>query len=432
MHRPVTRGPNATPSALGLCDADSAHPTGPAQPTGPTTLRAMPLWPLAATLAVQTLATMAMLSLPAAAPEVAADLHVPGTLIGTFVSLVYTVGIISALGSPGFIHRHGAVRVSQVIMLSVVAMLLVSATGTVLGLAVGAVLLGLSYGANAPAATHLLVPQTPQRVFNMVMSLRQIGVPLGGVLGSLIVPPITVVAGWRVALLIEVIPALLLCLARQIPRDRWDAGRDPRRRLPGLRGFLAPFRLLREDTRLIPLAVASFLFSGVQLCFMAFMTVHLTTVAGFDLVGAGRALAAYQLTGAVSRPIWGWVADRFLTPTRTLMVQGLIMAGACLAAGQFGPYWPVFGVVAIAAIAGASAGGYTGIAYAEWARLGGSRRTEATGLGTALMFFGVTVIPSGFGLAVTLLHGYGDAYAALGVLALLGTAPLCIPRRRHT
>jgi MFS family permease len=390
----------------------------------------MPMWPLAATVAVQTLATMAMLSLPAAAPEVARDLHLPGTLIGTFVSLVYTVGIISALGSPGYIHRHGAVRVSQVIMLSVVAMLLTAATGTVAGLAVGAVLLGLSYGANAPAATHLLVPQTPPRVFNMVMSLRQIGVPLGGVLGSLIVPPITVLAGWRVALLVEVIPALLLCLALQRPRERWDAGRNPRHRLPGPRGFLLPFRLLREDTRLIPLAVASFLYSGVQLCFMAFMTVHLTTVAGFDLIGAGRALAAYQVAGAVSRPIWGWAADRFLTPTQTLAVQGFIMAGAALVAGQFGPRWPVLLVVVVAAIAGASAGGYTGIAYAEWARLGGARRTEATGLGTALMFFGVTVIPSVFGLAVTVLHGYGDAYAALGVLALLGAAPLCRPSRR--
>jgi hypothetical protein len=87
-------------------------------------------------------------------------------------------------------------------------------------------------------------------------------------------------------------------------------------------------------------------------------------------------------------------------------------------------------IVVVAAIAGASAGGYTGIAYAEWARLGGTRRTEATGLGTALMFFGVTVIPSVFGLVVTLLHSYADAYAALGALALLGTVPLCLPRRR--
>ena len=402
----------------------------PPTPTKPTTLRAMPVWPLAATLAVQTLATMALLSLPAAAPAVAHDLHLPGTLIGTFVSLVYTVGIVSALGSPSYIHRHGAVRVSQVILLSVVAMLLASATGAVAGLAVGAVLLGLSYGANAPAATHLLVPQTPPRVFNMVMSLRQIGVPLGGVLGSLIVPPVTVLAGWRVALLIEVIPALLLCLALQGPRVRWDVARNPRYRLPGLRGFLLPFRLLREDPRLIPLSVASFLYSGIQLCFMAFMTVHLTTAAGFDLIGAGRALAAFQITGAVSRPIWGWAADRFLTPTQTLALQGFIMAGAAVAAGQFGPHWPAALVVAVAAVAGASAGGYTGIAYAEWARLGGARRTEATGLGTALMFFGVTVIPSAFGLAVTVLHGYGGAYGVLGVLALLGAAPLCLPVRR--
>ncbi|HLB98003.1 MAG TPA: MFS transporter [Acetobacteraceae bacterium] len=404
------------------------NPDAPAPPQ-PTTLRAMPVWPLAATLAVQTLATMALFSLPAAAPAVARDLHVPGTLIGTFVALVYTVGIVSALGSPGFIHRHGAVRVSQVVLLSVMAMLLVCATGTIAGLAVGAVLLGLSYGANAPAATHLLVPQTPPRVFNMVMSLRQIGVPLGGVLGSLIVPPITVLAGWRVALLVEVVPALLLCLALQRPRERWDAARDPRRRLPGLRGFLAPFRLLREDPRLIPLSVASFLYSGIQLCFMAFMTVHLTTVAGFDLISAGRALAAYQLSGAISRPIWGWAADRFLTPNRTLIVQGFIMAAAALTAGQFGRHWPVLLVVAVATIAGASAGGYTGIAYAQYARLGGMRRTEATGLGTALMFFGVTVIPSGFGLAVGVLGNYADAYAALGVLSLLGTLPLCLPIR---
>jgi len=47
-----------------------------------------------------------------------------------------------------------------------------------------------------------------------------------------------------------------------------------------------------------------------------------------------------------------------------------------------------------------------------------------------VMFFGVTVIPSGFGLAVGVLGGYAGAYGALGVLALLGTAALCVPLRR--
>jgi MFS family permease len=390
----------------------------------------MPVWPLAATLAVQTLATMAMLSIPAVAPEIARDLDVSATLVGTFVSLVYTVGIVSALASPAFVHRYGAVRVSQLIMLSVAAMLVCSAGGTLAGLAAGAVLLGLGYGANAPAGTHLLVPQTPRGLFNMVMSLRQIGIPLGGVLGSLLVPPVTIAAGWRVALLIELVPALLLGAVLQAPRARWDVARNPRHRLPGVRGLFQPFRMLREDARLVRLSAASLLYAGIQLCFMAFMTVDLTSVAGFRLVAAGQALASYQVAGAISRPLWGWVADRFITPTRVLVVQGVIMAGAAVAAAQFGPHWPIWAVLAVAVLAGASASGYTGIAYAEYARLGGVRRTEATGLGTAVMFFGVTVIPSAFGAMVTVASGYRAAYLALAVLALTGAACLWGPARQ--
>ena len=71
---------------------------------------AMPVWPLLATLAVQTLATMSLYSLPTLAPEVARDLHLNGTLVGGFVATAYGVGIVSALLSPGLIRRYGGVR----------------------------------------------------------------------------------------------------------------------------------------------------------------------------------------------------------------------------------------------------------------------------------------------------------------------------------
>ena len=77
-------------------------------------------------------------------------------------------------------------------------------------------------------------------------------------------------------------------------------------------------------------------------------------------------------------------------------------------------------------LAGCTAGGYTGIAYAEYAHLGGARRTEATGLGTAVMFAGVLLIPSSFGLVVTLLGGYGVAYTTLALLALISALLLCL------
>jgi MFS family permease len=378
--------------------------------------REMPFWPLAATLAVQTFATMSLFSVPTAAPEIARDLHVPGSLIGIFVSLVYGVGIVSALLSPGFVRRYGAVRATQVSLVAVTGMLLTAAAGSVLSLALGAVVLGLAYGAIAPASTHLLVPQTPRPVFNLVMSLRQIGVPLGGVLGALFVPPMVGLVGWRGALLAELVPVLVLLVLLEWPRRAWDHDRDPRWPLWG-GTLLQPFRLLREDAGLRGLSVASFVYSGVQLCFIAFMTVQLTSVVRVDLVRAGVALALYQIAGAASRPVWGWVADRYLSPSRMLALLGFAMALAALAVGRFGPGWPWAAVLGVAVFGGLTASGFTGVAYAEYARLGGVRRTEATGLGTAAMFAGVMLLPSVFGAAVAAWGGWFLPYAVLAVLS---------------
>jgi MFS family permease len=386
-------------------------------------LRDMPIAPLAATLAVQTLATAALFSLPAIAPAVAASLHVNGELVGGFVATAYGTGIVSALLSPGLIRRYGGVRATQAVLLAAVGMVLIAATGHLASLALAAVVLGLGYGAAAPASTHLLVPQTPRSVFNMVMSLRQIGVPLGGVLGALILPPLALKVGWRVALLAELGPLVLLLVLMELPRRRWDADRDPYARVFG-RVLLAPFALLR-DPRIRRLSVASFVYSGMQLCFVAFMTVQLTTTGGFDLVGAGRMLALYQIAGTVSRPIWGWIADKLLSPARTLALHGAGMAVTAVAAGQIAPAWPGLAVVVLAIAAGCTAGGYTGVAYADYAALGGSRRTEATGLGTAVMFAAVMLIPPSFGIAVTELGSYAIPYAVLALLSAISAALLC-------
>ena len=253
-------------------------------------LRSMPFWPLAATLAVQTLATMALYSIPAVAPAVARDLHVSGTLVGGFVATAYGVGILSALVSPGSVIRYGGVRATQAVLLAAAGMLVLAALGSgVTGLALSAVVLGLGYGAAAPASTHLLVPQTPRPVFNLVMSLRQIGVPLGGVLAALILPPLLLAMGWRSALLLEVGPVLLLAVLMEFPRRRWDSGREPGRRVFG-QALLQPFALLRQS-RFRRLSVAAFVYAGLALCLTAFMTVQLTTVTGLSLVQAGRMLA---------------------------------------------------------------------------------------------------------------------------------------------
>ncbi|HET6308188.1 MAG TPA: MFS transporter [Rhodopila sp.] len=392
-------------------------------------LWSMPLGPLAATLAVQTLATMALFSLPSVAPAVARDLHVSGIIIGDFVALAYGVGIVSALLSPGLVRKYGGVRATQVVLLSTAGMLVLAALGSgLVGLTAAGIVLGLGYGATASASAHLLVPQTPPPVFNLVMSLRQIGVPLGGVLAALVLPPLVPLIGWRGALLAEVLPVLLLIALMELPRQRWDTDREPDLRVLG-RTLWQPFAML-ADPSLRRLSCAAFVYAGLSLSVVAFTTVQLTTKAGLSLIQAGQILAAYQIAGSLSRPVWGWIADRSLTPARTLALLGAGMAVSAVLTGLYGPAWPFWAVMTNALLAGCTAGGFTGVAYAQYAALGGARRTEATGLGTAVMFIGATAMPPVFGAAITASGGYAGSYTAAAAAALLSAILLAWPARR--
>jgi MFS family permease len=428
MPFPVNRPARAEPAAL----TQPAASSNSAIVEGKSEI-GFPLWPLLATLAMQTLSTGAAYSFPAVAPAIARDLGIDGALVGFFISTVYGVGIVSALFSPGFVHRYGAVRVSQAVLLMTLVMLATAAIGSVLSIALGAVLMGFAYGAAAPSSTHLLAPRTPQGSLNLVLSLRQIGVPLGGVLAGLAVPPLTLAFGWRTALLIEIVPILILILLLQIPRVSWDRDRDPGRLIANA-NLLQPLGLLRKSTAgsgaIRRLALVSFVYSGLQLCFIAFMTVHLTTKAGFSLVHAGQALAVYQIGGVVSRPIWGWIADHWLAARWLLGLQGVIACGAAYLAGQFDGSWTRLGVLVVAAVGGATASGFTGIAYGEWARLGGARRTEATGLGAAIMFSGVLVLPSSMSVIVTARGGYEAAYTIIGLMALVSGVLVAVQREK--
>lgn len=388
------------------------HSSGSAPPV-PT----FPLWPLVVTTAMQTLATMAVFAIPALAPAIGRDLGVDGVLAGYFIALVYGTGIASSLLAASAIHRFGAVRVCQAVLAAAAAMLLISASASLAGFALGAVVLGCTYGATAPVGTHLLVPRTPLRIMNLVLSIRQIGVPLGGVLAALLMPPAALRFGWQPALLSLAVAIIGLLLLLEAPRRRWDApsGAVPRPRSGSGRAVI---EMLRTSAELRRLSLASVVFSGLQLCFVAFITVQLTSRAGFGLVAAGQALALYQMAGLVCRPLWGWLADAGVGARRLIVVQGLAMGVMACVAGHFSAQWPAPLIFAACALAGASANSFTGLGYAEFARIGGVHRTEATGLGSAAMFSGVLLIPSAAALLVTVSGSYVLAFTVLGVMAI--------------
>src|SRR3984957_10283375 len=58
------------------------------------------------------------------------------------------------------------------------------------------IILGLGYGPVTPASSHILVRQSPAGRRALIFSIKQTGVPLGGVLAGGIVPVLILAVGW--------------------------------------------------------------------------------------------------------------------------------------------------------------------------------------------------------------------------------------------
>src|SRR5207344_1115132 len=91
-------------------------------------------------------------------------------------------------------------RASQVALLSSMAGLLLMAAPPLPLVALGAVFIGLGYGPITPASSQMLSRTTDPRHYSLVFSIKQTGVPLGGVIAGLMVPPLVALGGGAAAL----------------------------------------------------------------------------------------------------------------------------------------------------------------------------------------------------------------------------------------
>ncbi|MEQ1517163.1 MAG: hypothetical protein ABL931_11820, partial [Usitatibacteraceae bacterium] len=94
-------------------------------------MRSSTYYPLAATLAVQMLVSMASVTIPVLAPEASREVGVSAGYVGLFVAVVYLAGMASGLVSGALVQRIGPIRVSQFCLLSCAIGLWLTTTGLV-------------------------------------------------------------------------------------------------------------------------------------------------------------------------------------------------------------------------------------------------------------------------------------------------------------
>ena len=390
----------------------------------------LPIGPvLAVTTATQSLTTLGSVALAAVAPEVALALGVSPALIGYQVGVLYVGAMLSALVGGGLARRLGATRTSQLALWLVCAGCLVSALGTLPALAAGAVVMGLGYGITNPAASQLLARAPTRRNMNLIFSIKQCGVPIGGVLSGAIVPALALAFGWQASLVGCALLLIGLSLAIGRVRRDWDTDRDPA--APVMAAPLASLALVWRHGALRWLSFASFAYSAVQLSLTGFLVTYLVAEVQLSLLLAGTILALTHAAGAAGRLAGGWLADRMRSGTAALIANGTVAVGGAVATAAIMAGWPVWAIAAATSIFGFSAIGWNGVYMAVIARQSAPHEVGiATGGSLSITFAGVIVGPSAFAA----LHdqaglSYGAGYALLALVTALGVA--CIVRSRR-
>jgi len=392
----------------------------------------LPIIPvLAATTATQALTTLGALAMTAVAPRAALDLGISPALVGYQIGVVYFAAMVISPVGGGLVRRLGATRTSQFALWLTAGGCLLSAFGTLPALAAGALVIGLGYGVTNPAASHLLSRLPPTGHMNLVFSIKQCGVPIGGVLAGLMMPPFTLTWGWQAALVVCCFLMLLLSISIQSMRPAWDGDR-----VPGAAVLASPLesvRLVWANGILRWLALSSLLYSAVQLCLTGFLVTYLVREIGLQLVLAGTILAVANAAGAAGRLAWGWLADRLRSGTLALILNGSLSLAGALATAAIAADWPVWAIAAATALFGFSAVGWNGVFMAVIVR---HSRPEAVALATGgsltVTYIGITIGPAAFALA----HdagglSYAEGYALLGVVVLLGIGCLLLARRNR-
>ncbi|WP_051630327.1 MFS transporter [Afifella pfennigii] len=385
----------------------------------------MTLSALIVMLVTQAAVVAASLAVPVLAPQMTEALHFRPELVGYYTSLVFIGALISGQMAPRFIASHGSVRLSQALAAIAALALLVSGTGTLAGIALGALLIGFAYGPGNPASSSLLLAVTPPSRRGFLFSIKQTAVPIGGATAGILLPFLAARFGWNVALFAMAGICLALALAVQPWRARLDAHRT------GLAAAspLTPLRLIAREPSLRLLAVVAACLASIQ---FALSAVFVTFLVGTSDAGLHRAGIAFSLAMAASIALrigLGALADR-LGGGPVLRATALVMTAAALICALAAGGVLQLGFLPLAAsliVLATGAFSWNGVYLAEVAATAEPSEVGAATAGTmTFVFLGGIFGPGLFASATMLVGAYWGGFAFAATLA--GTATLLLTR----
>lgn len=370
------------------------------------------------------MAAMAMMVLPAVAPLVAREYGVDASLVGYQISIVSCGLLISLLSVGNLSRKLGGCRTNQIghsfVGIGVLLMLLPS----IYFLLPGSLVIGIGFGLLAPSASALLIRFAPPARRNVLFSIHQTSIPLGGMIAALGAPVVAINLGWRAAFAGAFVLVACAVALMQVGRAAWDDDRDAATRALAthpLAGFLANWR----NPQMRRLSLAGFSFCWAQFCASAFTVVACVQALDMSLIAAGTVLLVVQVSNASGRIVAGWIADRMGGAAAVLAWMGWAMLAISIGFCWLSPAWPLPLTYVMFAALGITSGAWAGILLAEVGHLAPAGQVGPV-VGGALVYINLGKLagPAVFAATYAMTHSYGIAFALIAVPALM--AVICL------
>jgi MFS family permease len=287
---------------------------------------------------------------------------------------------------------------------------------------------GIGYAAVTPAGSHAIIFFFKKADRGIAMGIRQCGVPIAGVLGSLLLPAIALRYDYREALAAA---GILTFVASTIASQFYREPSELEGERVSLRTMLAEMVQIARESRLILLTLTSMVLIAGQLVLIGFLTLTLVHRAGYSL---GLALALFtlsQVAAILGRLSWGWLSDHLFAGSRALPLATVcvLVAAIALAFASVNAGTPPWRVAFLAAALGFTAEGWLGVSVIGFAEIGGEEHSgSALGVGLTWTLLAAFVTPALFG-ALAQVHGFEVAWRCLALLQILGVVPALLASR---
>jgi MFS family permease len=281
---------------------------------------------------------------------------------------------------------------------------------------------GIGYAAVTPAGCHAIIFFFKKADRGLAMGVRQCGVPIAGVLGSLLLPAIALHVHYRGALAAAGILTLLAC---SVASALYREPRELQGERVSVRAMLSEMLDIARDSRLILLTLTSMILICAQFALMGFLMLTFVHAAGYAVPLAVSLFTLSQVAAIGGRLAWGWMSDHLFAGSRTLplAVVCLLVALVAAAMADIGPGTPLW-FATIAAIAlGSTAEGWLGVSVIGFAEIGGEEHSgSALGVGLTWTLLAAMVTPALFG-AIVQAHGFSVAWRWLALFEAVGVVP---------